>query len=212
MANRNVEALASSLKIGDVSGGNYLDIDTDGTVSTLGTSTTWDDIQTSLNGRRLYSASGSVDYDYLNGGILFDDNGGTADGDINDFVTWSIQYPHKAKTDGTFNCHVHWVQDSTRAIVWELAYRVQDNGSATATTWTTVQSTPVTDELFTYTSGSLNQITELAQIDMSTHSLSAVVQCRLSRVDTTGGTVVLSTFVDAHYEADTLGSDEEYTK
>lgn len=46
---------------------------------------------------------------------------------------------------------------------------------------------------------------------MSGYGISAQIQFRLTRSDANGGTIH-STFVDGHYERDTLGSNEEYVK
>lgn len=207
MATRDISDLTEPLYIG--SNTNRTKFEVDGSIVNEGDSTTWEDIQTSLIGRRLYSAAGSIDYDYDENAIEFSQNGDI--NSINDVVGWSIQYPHKAKVDSEFRVHIHWEQTSTNDIEWSLKYRVQDNGSVKTTTWTTVVVSSLANNVFTYTSGTLNQITPLVEIDMTGYSISSILQFQLTRSDSTGGTV-LGTFVDAHYEADTLGSRSEFIK
>lgn len=207
MADRNVEALVDPLYIGN--GANRTKIETDGSLAFEGDSTTWEDIQTSLIGRRLYSSAGSIDYDYTENAIVFSDDGDITS--INDVVTWNIQYPHKAKVDGSLNTHIHWEQTSTDTITWTLEYRIQSNNDAKTTAWTQVIVDSDDGNVFTYTSGTLNQITKIVDVDMTGASISSVVQFKLTRSDSNGGTV-LATFVDSHYEIDTIGSRAEFVK
>ena len=72
----------------------------------------WDDLATSLIGRRLFSNLGAVDYNYAENAIAF-----SANGDItkdNDCVIWNLQKPHGTKASSTLNMHFHYEQtDST---------------------------------------------------------------------------------------------------
>jgi hypothetical protein len=187
---------------------DYTEFEDDGTLVQYGNATTWEDIQTSLIGRRLASPSGIVAYDYTEAAIVWSGNG-TVTND-NDCVIWAIQTPHKAKMD-FFNVHMHWEQVNSVIHTWDLQYRIQSNGAAKTSAWTTVsRSTGGSYDAFTYTSGTLNQITRLAEIDVSGASISSVLQFRLTKSAGTGS--IRTTFVDSHYEADALGSNEEYVK
>lgn len=170
----------------------------------------WDDLANSLIGRRLYSNSGTVDYDYENNAISFSANGDIDD--INDCVIWNLQKPHGARDDSTLNMHMHYEQTDATAREFTLRYRIQDNATAKTTAWTTVVANTSVNNVFPYTSGTLNQISTLEAIDWSTVGISSTVQFRMTRSDSVAG-VVLVTFTDGHvaYDQD-RGSREEFVK
>lgn len=191
---------------------NNLKIFQDGTLRWTGTSTTYEDIQTSLTGRRLASNAGAVDYNWEENTIEFSANGDISN--INDCVSWSIQFPHKAKPDSLFRVHVHWEQTDATDREWTLWYRLQDIGGTKVTTWTeVVVSTAAPNSVFVYPgSGTLNQITKLVDVDTTGYGMSTVMQFRLTRSDSVGGGAIGATFVDAHYEIDSTGSWGEFQK
>lgn len=170
----------------------------------------WDDLANSLIGRRLYSNAGSVDYDYDNNAIAFSPSGDITD--INDCVIWNVQKPHSVKDNSTLNMHFHYEQEDAVDREFTLRYRIQDNGRAKTTAWTDVVVSTNTNNVFTYTSGILNQICKLVDIDWSSVNISSTVQLRMTRTDSESG-VVLVTFTDGHVARDQeRGSREEYVK
>jgi len=169
----------------------------------------WDDLANSLIGRRLYSNSGSVDYDYSENAIVFSQNGDITDD--NDCVIWNLQKPHAMSDNDTMNMHIHWEQTDNTTREFTLRYRIQSNGEAKTTAWTEVIVDTNTNNAFTYSSGTLNQITNLVHIDLSNATISATVQFRMTRSDSAGG-IINTTFVDAHIPYDQLGSRQEYVK
>lgn len=197
------------LKAGDVAGGNYFEIEPDGTDVKHGNATVWDDVVNSLVGKRLFSTVGKVDYDYDENAISMQPGGSITS--QNDRLIWNLQYPHAAITNGVMNLHMHWEQVSSDQIDFVIQYRIQNNGQAKISAWTTVNSNSVDNSVFPYVSGTLVQITELASVDMTGASISATVQFRLARVDSTTDDI-LATFVDAHVELDMDGSRQEYVK
>ena len=204
-----VTALTKDFNMGNVAAGNYTKTEVDGTQQAVGNATCWEDIAGSLIGRRLFSAVGSVDYNYTENSISFSPNGDIADN--NDVVVWNYQKPHGAKENSEMRLHIHWEQMDATDREFTLRYRIQSNGQAKEAAWTEVVVSTNANNKYTYTSGTLNQITELAQIDLSGVGLSAVVQFRLTRSDAVSGAID-ATFVDAHVEYDMRGSREEYVK
>ena len=196
-----------SAKIG--SSTDYIEVEPDGTVKSVGTSTLWDDIVGSLVARRLTSTVGTLNYNYDENTITMQSGGGITD--QNDRLIFNFQYPHAAITDGEMRLHIHWEQDTATTREFTVQYRIQSNGTAKTTAWTQVVVDSNTNNIFTYTSGTINQITELVAIDMTGAGISATVQFRLARTDSNSGDVE-ATFVDAHVEMDTNGSREEYSK
>lgn len=194
---------------GDFEAGNYLDIEEDGTLVNIGAGSTWDDLVNSLVGRRLFSNTGTIDYDYYENAIKMQPNGNISS--TSDRVIFDLQYPHAAVVDGAMNLHVHWFQETSNKIEFTVQYRIQKNNQPKTTAWTQVISNSDDDSAFTYTSGTLNQITNLASVDMTGAGISATVQFRFTRTDSTSGNI-LATFVDAHIERDMIGSREEFVK
>jgi hypothetical protein len=171
-------------------------------------STVWNDLRTSLIGRRLNSTAGTVSYDYSENVVEFAANGGITD--ENDTAVWNFQLPHDAKYT-TLRVHMHYEQEDATNRTFTLRYRIQNNGETKATSWTTVTA-DTDDSAFPYVSGTLNQILSIVDIDISDAGLSSIIQCQMTRTDTESGTVKVS-FVDAHYEIDQVGgSDDEFVK
>jgi len=207
---RNVGDLSTSLKIGDVSGGNYTEIETDGTVKRNGAATCWDDMVTSLIGRRLYSNTGKVDYDYDENNIKFQPGGSITN--KSDRVNWNWQKLHAIKATSALNVHIHLEQTSTDAVVFTLKYRIQKNGSAKTTAWTTLTCdvSSSSDTVYTYSSGTLNQIVKFPSIDLTGTNISDIIECQMARTDSTASDIY-ATYVDAHVEFDTDGSRTEWS-
>ena len=129
-----------------------------------------------------------------------------------DRLIWNYQKPHRMAQIGVFKLNTHWEQTNTDQIEWTIQYRIQTNDSAKTTVWTTVTANSTDDSTFVYPgSGTFNQITRLAEIDLSSYALSSTVQFRLTRTDTTSNDIDV-TFVDAHFPMDSLGSNEESVK
>lgn len=170
----------------------------------------WDDLANSLIGRRLASNAGTVDYNWAENSISFSANGDITD--VNDCVNFNLQKPHGVKDDSTLNMHFHWEQTDSTTREFTVRYRIQSNNTAKTTAWTEVTVDTNTGNVFTYTSGTLNQITQIADIDWSAASISSTVQFRMTRTDATAG-VVDVTFVDGHVATNQeRGSRSEYQK
>lgn len=192
-------------------GGNTgkVKIDDEGNITLVSTATVWDDVVGSLIGKKLFGTTGTVDYDYEENGIIFQRNGTLAD--VNDTVVFNLQYPHSARENGTMNLHIHWEQTDTYTslpVQFSVAYRVQSNGSIKNSIWNDV-IVETNTSVFPYTTGTLNQITPLVDVDMTGAGISATVQFKITRSD--GNAVaILGTFIDAHVEVDSLGSNDEF--
>ena len=200
-------SLLGSIRFG--SQDSYTGFDEDGTMQAYGDATCWDDIVGSLVASQLNSVAGKLDYNWAENSITMNPSGDPAN--QADRLIFNFQVPHAAKLS-EMRLHIHWEQTNTTVRTFRVDYRLQNNGAAKTTAWTTViRSTGGSYDKFTYTSGTLNQITRLVEVDLSSAMLSTTVQFRLTRTDSNAGDVE-ATFVDAHVERDTLGSRTEYTK
>lgn len=206
MATTNINTYFRETGVGSAS--DRLKIEADGTTHRTGAATTWDDLTNSLIGKRLSATTGKVDYDWTENAIKFQ-SGGSISTDA-DVVNFNLQYPHACIEDGDMKLHVHWEQPDATAREFTVEYRIQSNGAAKTTSWTQVVVSTASS-VFTYASGTLNQITALATVDMTDAGISATVQFRMARTDSETGDILV-TFVDAHVERDTDGSRSEYSK
>lgn len=171
--------------------------------------TVWDDVQSALIGRRLFSTAGSVDYDYSENALAFSPNGDITD--PNDRVEWSVQFPHMAKLDSLVYPHLHLEQDRSDNVTFTLRHRIQCNNELKETSWTTTTASYDSDLVFVYSAGTFNNILAFPTIDMTGCGISATLQFQLTRSDALAGDV-LATFADIHVEIDAAGSREQYVK
>jgi hypothetical protein len=215
----NVEPLAKLDVNGDSRFGdsttNYTEFTSDGTLIMNGTATVWDDAQIPLISTTKQTPSGEIITNEAEQTLDFKTNA-----TIIDYAIASIQLSHKWKIGSDILAHIHWEQTVAGIPNWLLQYRWQQLDSAKVTVWTDIaMNTPV----FTYVSGTLNQISNGADIVPPVGAgVSDILQFRVIR-DTTNisglfagvdpvATDLSATSFDFHYEIDTLGSSEPYVK
>jgi len=200
--------------VGD--GTNRFSVTTDGTVRLSGNATAWKDMVGNLLGQRLNSTSGKVDYDWDDNCLTFNSGGSLAV--AADRVQWNQQIDHQYKVgEVTFKPHVHYFQAvSSGAItpfVLSLQYRLQRNGSAKTTDWTTITCTSGTDDIYDYSASEDDTYCQIAVFDdiEVECGLSDTLQFRMARTDSETGDMQVY-FVDLHGEVDSFGSDTQYGK
>ena len=193
---------------------NYINIDVSG-LRMYGTATVFGDEIHPLVGQKLESPASDIVSDPENGALTFKDSASTAD-----YVTMSVQINHDWKINSPVYPHVHWWQASTIIPNWVILHRWQVNGSAMTMAWGTQAWT---SHAFSYSSGTLNQISAFGTITPPANSgISDILQLRLFRdvandwgafgtVDGLSGNVQATSF-DVHKEIDSIGSNSEYTK
>ena len=177
---------------------------------------TWDDLTTELIGRRLYSNAGKVDYDYDNNRLKFQSGGSITN--ANDRVVWNYQKLHKVAKDSSLKMHVHFQMPNGGPFEFTLRYRLQQNGRAAATSWTTLTANTTNDARFSPTpddfpewNSVFNQIVVFPAIDLSTLGLSDIIQMQLARTDNTPDDIYVI-YVDGHVKMDCFGSREEWAR
>lgn len=201
----------ASLNVGDVSGGDYAKIETDGSVQLFGDGTMWKDMIADLFGRRLYSTAGKVDYDYDENALDFQSGGSIST--TADRVGGNLEINHEflVGTSITFKPHIHWFQDASTAYELTMRYRLQRNNAVKTTTWTSVTLTAGTDDVYTYPgSGVFNQLSRFPDITI-TCGISDTIQFQVARTDSLGGNMLVY-FMDLHGEVDAFGSRAEIVK
>jgi hypothetical protein len=183
--------------------------------------TYFDDLQYQMVGQKLTSPSAHIKYGTNGDYILF---AKTCDWN-DDWLTMVIQMSHRWKTGSVIYPHLHWVQTAAAMPNLLIAYRWNVNGAATnAAAWTNIIHSA---NVYTWSTGSLNQITKFGSITPPVGAgLSDLVHIKIFRDVAnestlfTGGAendgnvqddVAASSF-DLHFEIDQAGSDEEYVK
>ena len=198
---------------------NYVDLNKTQGIRYYGTSTVWRDMIGDLFGKRLYSAVGTVDYDYDENAVVFSPNGGITD--INDRIGSNQEINHEMKVGSSikFKPHLHWWQQVTsnavEALTFTARYRLQRNNAAKATSWTTITCNTGSggDDVFDFTSESDGLYCQISRFDDITIDceISDTIQWQMTRTDSVSGDVSVY-FLDFHGEVDSNGSDEEISK
>jgi hypothetical protein len=194
---------------------DYVQIDNAGKLLLAGAATVWDDLTTPLIGSKLESPSSHIVTNNAECTIEF-----KTSCDLTDYLIAVPQMTHKWKMGSSVGPHLHWEQASATMPNWLIQFRWQRQGQAKNATWT---SQKYTANAFTYSAGTLNQITAFGTITPpSGYSLSDLVDIRILRdVANTSGLfagadgLAASAFAksfDTHVEFDTLGSNDEYVK
>ncbi len=205
----------STLFAGDRSGGDYFTVEADGTWELVGAATTWRDELGPLIGQRLESPGSDIVQNNAEGTLTF-----KASATLADYVTYSLQLNHDWDIGETVEFHIHWWQVSANVPNWLIQYRWQANGQAQTAAWT---SLAWSTNVFAYTAGTLNQITDFGTITPPANAgISDIFQVRLIR-DTANGSGLFAgadpeaADVDAmssdmHRTSNTMGSRTEYAK
>lgn len=206
---------AAGSTLGNEAGGHYAEFEADGTLKFYGDATAFRDEFGPLIGAKLESPASKIVTNAAEGTVTFKDSAA-----LTDYISMPVQLNHDAKTGASVYPHIHWWQTTADIPNWLLQHRFQLNGSAKNTTWTDVK---YASHAFTYTSGTLNQITAFGALALPEGAgVSTVLQLRLLRDTANASTLfagadpltgdVDAMFYDVHIEVDMLGSHGQYTK
>lgn len=178
------------------------------------TTPSWDDLRFPATGQTVDVSGGRIDYDYDECGVAFQDNARYPQ----EPIVMAAQMPHSWIQGTAIRPHIHWLQSAADVPNWLVQYRTVVNGEAPSA-WTLAAAETL---VFTYTSGTILQISSFPEIDMTGLNISDFVDIRLFR-DTgndsalfsgadplTGNALVKE--LDIHYRIDGFGSTQEFTK
>lgn len=202
-------------RVGAIANGNFTEFETDGTMEALGNATTWRDELGPLIGQRLESPGSDIVQNNAEGTLTF-----KASATLTDYVTYALQLNHDWDVGENVEFHLHWWQVSANIPNWMIQYRWQVNGEARTAGWT---SSAWDNNVFAYSAGTLNQITEFGTITPPVSAgLSDIFQVRLIRDTANASTLfagadpeaadVEAMSSDMHRTSNTMGSREEYVK
>lgn len=200
---------------GEETTSDYALFEDDGTLVFNGAATVWRDELGQLIGQRLESPASDIVQNNAEGSLTYKTSATTAD-----YVIINIQINHDWKFGSDIKPHLHWFQASATMPHWLIQYRWQKNGSAKTTAWTNQKWAA---NAFTYSAGTLNQITGFGSIAAPAgYSISDILQIRLIRDTANASTLftgadalaasVEAVSFDVHREIDTVGSRQEYVK
>lgn len=203
---------------GDIAGGNYTQIAYDGTLKSVGNATCYRDELQSVTGAQITSPAGDFVQNIAEASVTAKKSARYP----TDYITTNHQLNHDWALGTSIYPHLHWWQTTANTPNWLLAYRWQKQGSAKTTAWTEL---PWTANAYTWTAGTLNQITKFGAIAAPTGygEVSDIVQFRLYRdyTDASGKFGGSGDPVDAdqdivnfdtHIQVDMFGSSSEYAK
>jgi len=183
--------------------------------------THWDDLRVPINAIKL---GGVNDPNFTK--LLDNGSGSTGvyaylfDKSAEEEVFFAVQIPHKWKQGTSIHPHVHWIPTVNGGVgtkvSWGLEYGFAEIGNVFGNTSIIYGNTSVPNE---DPVANKHYLTELGVISMSgVRSVSSMLFCRLFRdAGGVGGTddydadVALAEF-DFHYQIDSPGSRNEYTK
>ncbi len=202
---------------------NYTKITTDGSLSYVGNATRWEDLRiptTSLKDRIVDMPKWDP---FINDGQTgpglflhwFEDKTG-GEGDAEQELFFTAQMPHGWKEGSDLQPHVHWTTKddaSGKNVEWGLEY-----------VWANVTSQFSSTTNIIYTDNTIgtpgirqHNISTFPKIDGAGHLLSSMLICRVFRHssggnDTFDGKQAGLIEIDFHYQVDSDGSNQEYTK
>lgn len=195
--------------IGDIAGGNYTSVESDGTIKFNGNATIWQDIN--VAGVELGAGAASPDLIAVNGTVLqvraFDGGATTEE------LFGVIELPHSYREGSDITAHVHWMPTTTGAgnVKWNIDYQWVNAGDTYANTVTTVSATAAAS-----TTAWDGTNTDIATITGTGKTISSHFMFRLYRnpadvADTYADDAALIVF-GLHIEGDTIGSRGIITK
>lgn len=212
-SNDHSEGIAGPVQLG-AAGSNYTAFDETGHQTMVGTARPWrDQLTDALNlkvqgsGLALNVTESTVEF--------------AANADYpTDYLYCNVQLNHDKDLTASIYPHIHFFQAEDHIPNFLLEYRWQKNLGAKTTAWTKLKCNTLAQE---YTSGTINQIAYSAAIAAPEGTaISDILQCRIYRDITndseafTGAdpytAVVGVTAFDLHFQINSLGSTDEYTK
>lgn len=169
--------------------------------------TVWDDLRVPAQATRINPAVTKPDFGTFKDGtltFLFDSASVET-------VHFNVQIPHQYKLGTNLKPHVHWSPTTTNVgtVIWNLEYTIAEKDGVFGTTAQIAVTDTSSGTAFEHRLAGFPDISG-TNID----SVSAMLVCALSRTatsDTYTADAALIEF-DIHYEIDSIGSRDEYTK
>lgn len=199
-------------QIGDGGTTNYTEIEADGTVEFHGAATVWNDANLGVAQLALPTASQPDEDEFV-------DEGGSDTGittwafAIGEKVSGSIEIPHDYKEGSDLYFHIHWQgivapADGTDNVNWQLTYTVAQKDE-TLDAATTITKEIAIDTQYDFKLSDFAAITG-TNFNIGDQFLFTIERIAASEDDYAGDALVAT--VGIHYECDTCGSRQIFTK
>ena len=174
--------------------------------------TSWDDLRFPATAINPPGQASDPDVEASSGLLLFAASG-------TELIYALAQMPHSWDEGSDISPHIHWTKTTSAGgdVAWNLKYKLFPIGGVGDADWTDVgiASSPVTG---TPDGDTANEhlITAWDDIDMTEQTLSCCILFEISRLggdasDTYGADARLLEF-DIHYQVDSFGSEQEFSK
>lgn len=200
--------------IGNVTVGNYVEIESDGTLEFKGDATVYDDLQVGLSSAKRPSAGAPTwrTFAYgIGGGVTFFTLGFA----IGEYIEFKIQTTHSTKILSMIDSHIHWTIPSDSIgdkMKFQLdiiyANRFEDYGVIAGSPFSAESTFDGTE------SGKHNKL-DIAEMPTVNTDISTIYICRLTRIAASSDDYANEVYVDfndSHVQKDTVGSRTEMAK
>jgi hypothetical protein len=174
----------------------------------------WDDVQVGISNIRIPPSSAPTERLYAAGigsGVTFPFLGFA----VNDYLYFDIQTPHSMLISSVLDSHIHYTtpSDGTGS---RFRFQLDVIASPINGTWAVPTGSPFTSEKVMGADDSTSQqYFEIAEIPAVNTTVSTLYKCKLTRIAATQdeyGAEVYVSFLDSHYQKDSLGSRNETSK
>lgn len=206
-----IDYTTGSQQIGDVTGGNYTEIESDGTIHSVGDALCWDDTFASAGVFRLGASSLTLD--------TLEDTIKQFRFDLNDeiFIP-GIQFPHKMATGLVVSPHIHLInQNAIGATNYNVRFEFEWD-------WVNIgeelQGSTTADVTFSLQNESAlhHSVFEFGDITPTSKQggISSIFIARVKRISAASNAYntndIFTVGIDIHFRIDTMGSRDEYVK
>jgi len=169
----------------------------------------WNDLKADIFGKKLQNTTGKLDYDFSEGVLKFQSGGSLSTAADVAYISFELDHGTDFSKLSAAILHIHYFQDNISGYTMDYKYRIQYNGQAKTVDWTsgsTSFGSNNSNDKYTYSSGTLNQISKIISIDLSNCNISDIVQIKITRSDTSNTSDLLVTYADMHIAYNRGGS------
>ena len=135
---------------------------------------------------------------------------------VNDYLWFDVQTQHAMKLNTILDNHIHWTLPNTTSIGDKFQFQLDVIVAGIDTQWAAPTGTPFTSEhTIVANDDTYHRLLEIADIPASNDTVSTIYKCKLTRIAATSneyGSEVYISFIDCHYQKDTMGSRQEGVK
>lgn len=178
-------------------------------------SVVYEDLQTSISNIRVPAANAPTERLYafgIGGGVTFPALGFA----VNDYLYFDVQTHHAMKLNTVLDNHLHFTLPNTTNIGDKWQFQLDVIAAGIDTQWAAPTGTPFSSEhTIVANDDTYHRLLDIADIPASNDTVSSIYKCKLTRIAASSdeyGSEVYVSFMDCHYQKNTMGSRQEGTK